>query len=158
MWMGPLTTTRPFSGSRGPTHRRRTMLRLAAIPVLLISFAAAAETGSVERGQRIFHPCAACPSLQPDKNMPGPSLSGIWNRKAGTVASFSRYSPALKSADVVWDDQTLDAWITNPQLVIPGNEMTFPGVRDPQHRIDLLAFLKEATKPGASFAQQPSQE
>jgi cytochrome c len=134
------------------------MLRLAVLSVLLVATAAAAETGDAARGQRIFGACAACHSLQPDKNMTGPSLSGLWNRKAGTVASFPRYSPALKSADVVWDDQTLDAWITNPQLVIPGNEMTFPGVREPQHRVDLLAFLKEATKPGASFAQQPSHE
>ena len=129
------------------------MLRLAAIPVLLIATAAVAETGNAERGQRIFGACAACHSLQPDKNMTGPSLSGVWNRKAGASSSFSRYSPALKSADVVWDDQTLDAWITNPQLVIPGNEMTFPGIRDPQQRVDLLAFLKDATKPGAAIAQ-----
>ena len=133
------------------------MRRLTAIPLLLVAATAAAEPGNVERGQRMFRTCAACHSLQPDKNMTGPSLSGIWNRKAGAVSGFSRYSPALKSADVVWDDQTLDAWITNPQLVIPGNEMTFPGIRDPQQRVDLLAFLKEATKPGASFAQQPSQ-
>src|SRR6185437_113899 len=129
------------------------MLRLAAIPVLLIATAAVAETGNAERGQRIFGACAACHSLQPDKNMTGPSLSGVWNRNAGASSSFSRYSPALKSADVVWDDQTLDAWITNPQLVIPGNEMTFPGIRDPQQRVDLLAFLKDATKPGACIAQ-----
>lgn len=129
------------------------MLRLTAIPLLLIATAAVAETGDATRGQRIFSACAACHSLQPNKNMTGPSLSGIWNRKAGVSSSFSRYSPALKSADVVWDDQTLDAWITNPQLVIPGNEMTFPGIREPQQRIDLLAFLKEATKPGASLPQ-----
>jgi len=129
------------------------MRRLTAVPLLLVAVTAAAEPGNVERGQRIFRTCAACHSLQPDKNMTGPTLSGVWNRKVGAVASFSRYSPALKSADVVWDDQTLDAWITNPQLVIPGNEMTFPGIRDPQQRVDLLAFLKDATKPGASIAQ-----
>src|SRR4051812_36119797 len=110
----------------GRTHRRLTMRRLAAFALLLIATAALAGTGDASRGQRIFGGCAACHSLQPNKNMTGPSLSGIWNRKAGVSSSFSRYSPALKSASVVWDDQTLDAWITNPQLVIPGNEMTFP--------------------------------
>lgn len=129
------------------------MRLLAAMPLLLIATAALAEAGDVARGQRIFGACAACHSLQPNKNMTGPSLSGIWNRKAGASFSFSRYSPALKSANVVWDDQTLDAWITNPQLVIPGNDMTFPGIREPQQRIDLLAFLRQATKPGAPIPQ-----
>jgi cytochrome c len=129
------------------------MRLLTAFPLLLIATVALAETGDASRGQRIFGACAACHSLQPNKNMTGPSLSGIWNRKAGVSSSFSRYSPALKSASIVWDDQTLDAWITNPQLVIPGNEMTFPGIREPQQRVDLLAFLKEATKPGAAVPQ-----
>lgn len=126
----------------------------ACIVVLAASSAIAAEA-NIERGQRIYGACAACHSLQPTKNMTGPSLSGVWGRKAGGLANFPRYSSALKSADVVWDDQTLDAWITNPQLVIPGNEMTFPGVRDTQQRVDLLAFLKEATKPGAPTPQMP---
>ena len=131
------------------------MLRLAAFSFLLIATAAAAETGDVARGQRVFGVCAACHSLQPNKNMTGPSLAGVWDRRAGALSSFSRYSQALKSTDVVWDDQTLDAWITNPQLVVPNNEMTFPGIREPQQRLDLLAFLKEATKPGATISEAP---
>jgi cytochrome c len=132
-----------------------TMLRIAAA-VLLIATAAHAETGDATRGQRVFAAaCSACHSLQFGKNMTGPSLSGVWNRKAGSLASFPRYSDAVKSAGIVWDDNTLDAWVTAPEHVIPGNEMTFPGVKDPQHRLDLLAFLKEATKPGATIAQMP---
>jgi cytochrome c len=129
------------------------MFRLAAIALLLIPTITMAETGDATRGQRIFGACAACHSLQPGKSMTGPSLSGIWDKKAGSDPNFSRYSDALKSANLVWDNNTLDAWITNPQLVIPGNEMTFPGVKEPQQRLDLLAFLKEATKPGAKMAE-----
>ena len=70
------------------------------------------------------------------------------------MASFSRYSPALKSANIVWNDKTLDDWITDPQHLVPGNEMTFAGIKDARQRADLLAFLKEATQPGASVAQQ----
>ena len=86
--------------------------------------------------------------------MTGPSLAELWNRKAGSLASFSRYSPALKSANIVWNDKTLDDWITNPQHLVPGNEMTFDGIKDARQRADLLAFLKEATQHGASVAQQ----
>ena len=105
------------------------------------------------QGQRIFGACAACHSLQPDENMTGPSLAGVWNRKAGSLDSFSRYSPALKSANIVWSDKTLDDWITDPQHLVPGNEMTFAGIKDARQRADLLAFLKEATQPGGSVAQ-----
>jgi cytochrome c len=89
--------------------------------------------------------------------MTGPSLAGLWNRKAGSLASFSRYSAALQSANVVWNDKTLDDWITDPQHLIPGNEMTFDGIKDARQRADLLAFLKQATQPGATVAQQGGQ-
>src|SRR6516164_10595883 len=110
--------------------------------------------GNSARGQRVFGACAACHALQPDQSMTGPSLAGLWNRRAGSLASFSRYSPALKSANIVWKDKTLDDWITNPQHLVPDNEMTFDGIKDARQRADLLAFLKEATQHGASVAQQ----
>jgi cytochrome c len=113
--------------------------------------------GNSVRGQRLFGACAACHSLQPDQNMTGPSLADVWNRKAGSLASFSRYSPALQSANIVWNDKTLDDWITNPQHLVPGNQMTFDGLKDARQRADLLAFLKQATQPGASVAQQGGQ-
>ena len=70
------------------------------------------------------------------------------------MTSFSRYSPALKSANIVWNDKTLDDWVTDPQHLVPGNQMTFPGIKDTRQRADLLAFLKGATQPRASAAQQ----
>jgi cytochrome c len=110
--------------------------------------------GNATRGQRIFGACAACHSLQPDQNMTGPSLAGLWNRKAGTLASFTRYSAVLQSSNIVWNDKMLDDWIADPQHVVPGNQMTFVGIKDARQRADLLAFLKEATQPGSSVAQQ----
>ena len=80
--------------------------------------------------------------------MTGPSLAEMWNRKAGLLASFPRYSDVLKSSGIIWTDDTLDQWIKDPQHFIPGNTMTFPGMKDARQRADLLAFLKEATRPG----------
>jgi cytochrome c len=114
---------------------------------IMMSAAHAANEDSV-RGQRSFGACAACHSLQPDRNMTGPSLAGLWDRKAGTLPSFSRYSPALKSSGIVWTDATLDKWLADPQQLAPGNTMTFPGIQDGRVRADLLAFLKDATQPG----------
>jgi cytochrome c len=91
---------------------------------------------------------AACHSLEPNRNMTGPSLAGLWKRKSGSLSSFPRYSPALKSAGIVWDDKTFGEWLTDPQHFIPGNTMTFAGVPNAQQRADLLAFLKDAMQPG----------
>jgi cytochrome c len=124
---------------------------LAAV-IMLTSTVAFAQ-GDASPGQRIFQACAACHSLEPNKNLTGPSLSGVYGRKAGTVESFNRYSDALKSSGIVWDDKTLDAWIADPKAVVPGNEMTFAGIRNAQQRADLLALIKQATKPGAATAQ-----
>jgi cytochrome c len=117
-----------------------------------------AQSQTDQRGQRAFGICAACHSLEPNRNMTGPSLANLWNRQAGSLQSFDRYSDALKSSRVIWDDKSLDEWLKNPQRFIPGNHMTFAGMTDAPARADLLAFLKKATQPGqaSQLAQQPA--
>ena len=61
---------------------------VTCVPVL-------AQSSNTDRGQRAFTACAPCHSLVPDKNMTGPSLANLWNRQAGTLASFTRYFPAV---------------------------------------------------------------
>jgi cytochrome c len=90
------------------------ILALAVFAICAFGVGEAFSQGNSAKGQRVFGTCAACHSLQPDQNMTGPSLADLWNRKAGSVASFSRYSSALKSADIVWNDKTLDDWIADP--------------------------------------------
>lgn len=85
--------------------------------------------------------------------MTGPSLAGLWDRRAGSLTSFPRYSDALKSSNIVWNDKTLDDWIKDPQHLVPGNEMTFPGIKNDKQRAELLAFLKEATQAGHAPSQ-----
>ena len=124
------------------------LLRSAAC----LSYRATAEPGNATRRERLYRACIACHSLETNRNMTGPSLAEVWNRKSGSLASFPRYSPALKSAGIVWNDDTLDEWIKDPPHFIPGNTMTFPGMKDARQRADLLAFLKDATKPGRAPA------
>jgi cytochrome c len=59
----------------------------------------------------------------------------------------------LKSSGLTWDDRTLDEWLTDPQHLVPGNEMPFEGIKEASTRADRLAFLKEATTPGAALQQ-----
>ena len=58
------------------------------------------------------------------------------------------------SSGVVWNDKTLDAWLADPQHVVPGNEMTFRGIDNAQQRADIVAFLKEANQPNTRTAQR----
>jgi cytochrome c len=124
------------------------ILPIAIAMLLLTGGRAMAEPGNAMRGERMYRACVACHSLEPNRNMTGPSLAELWNRKAGSLASFPRYSPALKLSGIIWNDDTLDEWIKDPQHFIPGNTMTFPGMKDPRQRADLLAFLKDATQSG----------
>jgi|ERR1043166_3616930 cytochrome c len=106
----------------------------AALVLMMLIEPAAAQTGEVARGERMFRACAPCHSLEADRNMTGPSLGDLWNRKAGGLASFTRYSSALNASGVTWDDTTLDAWLADPQHFIVGNTMTFPGIKDGRQR------------------------
>jgi cytochrome c len=134
------------------------LLGCLAVGIMASGAACGAEQGDPTRGARVYRACAACHSLEPEKNMTGPSLAGLWDRKAGSLASFARYSPALKSASVVWDQQTLDAWLKDPSRFIPQNRMTFAGIADARVRADLIAFLKEATQPGHAPRAQTAQQ
>ena len=111
--------------------------------------------GDAKPGAKAFRNCAACHSLAPDVNLTGPSLSGLWGRKAGALESFVRYSDALKSSGIVWNEQTLDKWLRDPQAMVPGNFMAFAGLKDDEAREDLIAFLQAASEPGSPLAGKP---
>ena len=120
---------------------KRTVLVLAGLCVAVTT--AYAEEPDAAAGARAFRACAACHSLEQNRNMTGPSLAGVANRKAGTLPSFTRYSDALKQSGVSWNEESLDHYLENPAQFIPGNHMTFPGIPDPQTRANIIAFLKQ---------------
>ena len=112
--------------------------------MLLLAGAARAD-GDAARGEARFQDCAACHKLEAGANNVGPSLHGIFSRKAGELPDF-RYSPALKRSGIVWTPQTLDAFLTNPQALVPGNRMPYAGMADAGKRADLIAYLSKASK------------
>lgn len=107
---------------------------------------AALADGDRDKGTKAFRQCAACHTLQAGDHRTGPSLAGIWGKKAGSVATFSRYSKALKDSDIVWNTETLDRWLKDPKAMVPGNRMVFRGVAEKKTRDDLIAFLKSASE------------
>src|SRR6266446_8576764 len=140
---------------RGQGRSAMNKLAIMALSTIALSSPALAEPGDAARGQQDFRACAPCHSLEPDRNLTGPSLSGLWGRKAGSLASFSRYSDALGKSGIVWDEKTLDAWVRNPEALVPRNLMLFEGIRDDRARTDLIAFLKAASRPGSPLAGKP---
>jgi cytochrome c len=123
------------------------LLWIAIVATALVARNASAA-GNPDSGARVFRACAACHSLEAGHHMTGPSLANIVGRKAGTVEGFSRYSPALKSSNVVWDEAALDAWLKNPQALVQGNRMPFAGIQDAQARADLIAYLERTSSSG----------
>jgi cytochrome c len=121
-----------------------------AVAITALSLSTVAAAGDPEAGARAFRGCAACHSLAAGRHMTGPSLAGMWGRKAGTAEGFTRYSEAMVSSGVTWDAKTLDAWLENPAGFIPGNRMTFPGIADGKARADVIAYLE-----GAAAAEPP---
>lgn len=98
--------------------------------------------GDATRGAQLFQQCAACHSTAPGDHRTGPSLANVWNRKAASVKDFHRYSEALKRSNLEWDETTLDKWLANPEGMVPGNSMTFAGIRQSQARQDIIAYLR----------------
>ena len=114
------------------------MLRVLVLMSLPLSLSA--RDPDVENGRKLFAACAACHAADlPTRT--GPDLRGVAGRKAGAVPGF-RYSRAIQKAKIVWNDPTLDAFIADPQALLPGNTMPFPGMPDAMARRDLIAYLK----------------
>ncbi|MFN7178847.1 c-type cytochrome [Hyphomonas sp.] len=101
----------------------------------------AAYTGDAAKGKRVFAQCMTCHAVQEGRNNVGPSLYQIVGRESGTIPGF-KYSAANQNSDVVWTEENLFEYLENPQAYIPGTIMAFPGLRNPQDRADVIAYLK----------------
>ena len=104
----------------------------------------ATQAQDAANGQKVFRRCQACHVVDKPQNRVGPHLMGIMGREAGAVEGFN-YSEPMKSSGIVWDEASLDQYIENPKDFIPGNKMAFPGLKKPEERADVIAYLKEAT-------------
>jgi len=101
--------------------------------------------GDSTAGESLFdRHCSVCHSLT--SNRVGPILSGVYGRKAGTVPQFN-YSKAVQSSNIVWNDKTLERWLTNPQEFLPGQRMNV-SISDPEKRADIIAYLKSISATG----------
>ena len=92
-------------------------------------------------GKAVFSSqCSICHSPQPGTNRVGPSLFGVFGRKAGSVPGYS-YSPAMKDSNIVWDEANLSKYLESPRTVVPGTKMPYAGLKDDTRRANLIAYL-----------------
>ncbi len=101
----------------------------------------ASLTGDAAKGEKVFLQCKACHMAEEGKNGVGPSLHAIVGRKAGQIAGFS-YSAANKDSGIVWTEDKMFEYLEAPQKVVPGTKMAFAGLKKPQDRADVIAYLK----------------
>lgn len=124
---------------------RYSTLVVALLPAacLLASAPARAQTaGDAAAGEKTFHQCQVCHSIEPGQNKVGPSLAGVVGRKSGTAPNFN-YSEAMKNANIVWTPENLDKYLTDPKALVPGNKMAFAGLKNEQDRKNVIAFLQQ---------------
>jgi cytochrome c len=100
--------------------------------------------GDPENGKLLYSSrCIACHSV--DVNLAGPAHRGVFGRKAGSAVGYD-YSAALKKSKVVWNEKTLNRWLSDPEKFIPGQKMGY-SVSDAKDREDLIAYLKSLGNP-----------
>jgi cytochrome c len=92
-------------------------------------------------GKTLFEQCATCHGAAGDGTEQGPSLHGVVDRKAGQMPNF-RYSRAMLRSGIVWNKETLERYLSNPQDVVPGNRMPFAGLATAEESKDVVSYLE----------------
>ena len=107
------------------------------------------QTADYNRGRRTFKLCQSCHTLnEGGQNLVGPNLYGIFGREIGAVEGFT-YSKAVQESDIVWTPEILAEWLESPRNFLPGNKMSFAGVRRPEDRTAVIAYIMAETGYGA---------
>jgi cytochrome c len=127
-----------------PTRLRLSLASLAtAAATAIMPASAALAAGDEARGQQLYDKhCLVCHTLEPEFHKEGPSLYKIWGKRAGAVPYFGKYK-ALKGANFVWNEKTMDEWLADPRALVGGKDsgMTFR-LENAQDRADVIAFMR----------------
>lgn len=108
--------------------------------VVEVSFEELLASADVGKGEKVFGKCRACHKVD-GSNSTGPHLDGVFGRELATVEGFA-YSDAMSSHGGAWDAEALNVYLTSPKDAIPGNKMSFAGLKKIEDRANLVAYLQ----------------
>ena len=111
-----------------------------------LSATPALASGDVAAGEKVFKKCKACHVVDAEKHKTGPHLVNIMGRAAGSADGFKKYSDAMKSSGIVWNEETLDGYLEKPKAYLKGTRMAFAGLRKEKDRANVIAYLKSYSK------------
>ena len=126
------------------------MRKLAAIicstAFFALSGAQVFAAGDVAAGEKVFKKCKACHVVNKEQNRTGPHLVNLFGRTAGSLESYKKYSKAMKTSGIVWDEETLDAYIKAPRKYVKGTRMAFVGLKKDADRANVISYMKTFSK------------
>ena len=127
-----------------------TMKFIKTLSLIALSFALsttlALASGDVVAGQKVFKKCKACHVVDAEKHKTGPHLVNIMGRAAASADGYKKYSNAMKSSGIVWNEETLDGYLEKPKAYVKGTRMVFAGLRKEEDRANVIAYLKSYSK------------
>lgn len=126
---------------------------------LFVPLPALAQGGDAGAGEGVFRGrCAGCHTIdEGGRNRTGPNLFNAFGSPAGRQELGFRFSRAVSSSGVTWDETSLDRWLTSPRNFISGNRMSFGGLANPTDRADLIAFMRVMSTASAAEAAGPGE-
>ena len=134
----PAPTENPATEASAPVETVDNSEAFAALPEPY-------KSADYSRGKRTFKLCQSCHTLTDGgQNLVGPNLFGVFGREIGAVEGFT-YSTAVQESDIVWTPEVLAEWLESPRNFLPGNKMSFAGVRKPEDRTAVIAYIMAET-------------
>ena len=123
---------------------------IKTLPLIVLGFGLSATpalaSGDVAAGEKVFKKCKACHVVDAEKHKTGPHLVNIMGRAAGSADGYKKYSAAMKSSGIVWNEETLDGYLEKPKAYVKGTRMVFAGLRKEEDRANVIAYLKSYSK------------
>lgn len=122
---------------------------LIIVCAIMAASAEAAFAQDAQKGEMVFHLCLPCHSIGPGaQNKVGPELNGLDGRHSGNAPDFD-YSDANKKSGIVWNEANFKKYIHDPQAMVPGTKMIFPGIKNDQQVNDLWAYVSQFKADGS---------
>lgn len=123
------------------SSKRLSTLLGAAILGLAALTSSPVLAGDAEAGKKVFKKCKACHYAAKEKNKTGPHLVNLMGREAGSIEGY-KYSKAMKASGIIWDEETLTAYLRAPKKYVKGTKMAFAGLKKDADIANVIAYLK----------------